>query len=135
MFLILVSSIAVNFTFQWFDLAKYNQAPLSIKTFEGSNSPYHPSVLYFEEGWNGYKYWMSETPYSPKSKPYRDRNECPSIHVSNDGIVWTEINLNPIDNLAGKQVEELEYFSDPHLVFANDRLECWYHLRNITTMD
>ena len=126
--LILVSSIAVNFTFQWFDLAKYNQAPLNIKTFDGSDSPYHPSVLYFEKGWNGYKYWMAQSPYSPNCKPYRDRNECPSIHVSNDGFIWTEITANPIDNLNEKEIKELDYFSDPHLVFTGNRIECWYRL-------
>ena len=127
-FLILVSSIAVNFTFQWFDLAKYNQAPLNIKTFDGSDSPYHPAVLYFENGWNGYKYWMAETPFAPNCKPYRDRNECPSIHVSNDGYIWEEISKNPIDDLNEREIRELDYFSDPHLVFTDNRIECWYRL-------
>lgn len=110
----------------WFKLKPYNQKPLDIKTFDGSNSPYHPTVLYFENGWNGYKYWMAETPFSPKCKPYEDRNECPSIHVSDDGFKWTETAVNPIDDLNEKEVGELDYFSDPHLVFINDRIECWY---------
>lgn len=116
-------------------LRPYNQGPLKIKTFDETDSPYHPSVLYFKDGWNGYKYWMAETPFSPKSKPYRDRNECPSIHVSNDGVAWNEIIQNPIDNLSEKEIEELEYFSDPHLVFVNNRIECWYrftHRKGIT---
>lgn len=107
-------------------LQPYNQKPLDIKTFDGSDSPYHPSVLYFKDGWNGYKYWMAETPFSPQCKPYMDRNECPSIHVSNNGIDWKEIAPNPIDNLNNKEIEELDYFSDPHLVHVNGRLECWY---------
>lgn len=107
-------------------LRPYNQGPLKIKTFDGTDCPYHPSVLYFKDSWNGYKYWMAETPFSPESKPYRDRNECPSIHVSNDGITWNEIIQDPIDNLTEKEIEELDYFSDPHLVFVNDRIECWY---------
>lgn len=110
----------------WIKLKPYNQKPLEIKTFDGNDSPYHPSVLYFKDGWNGYRYWMTETPFSPKSKPYEDRNECPSIHVSNDGIKWTEIAKNPIDDLNIKEIEELDYFSDPHLVFANNKIECWY---------
>ena len=92
----------------WIKLRPYNQKPLEINTFDGSNSPYHPSVLYFENGWNGYKYWMAETPFSPQSKPYEDRNECPSIHVSNDGINWTEIIKNPIDDLTEKEIEYIE---------------------------
>ena len=35
-----------------------------INTFDGSGSLTHPSVLYFENGFNGYKYWMSYTPYA-----------------------------------------------------------------------
>ena len=117
-----------SITYSYFLLLKYNQSPLNIKTFDGSNSPYHPAVIYFEQSWNGYKYWMAETPYSPDCKPYRDRNECPSLHVSNDGINWTEITQNPIDNLDTKGISELDYFSDPHLVFVNNHLECWYRL-------
>lgn len=123
-FIIIVS--IVHFTTLWIKLSPYNQGALEIKTFDGSDSPYHPSVLYFEENWNGYRYWMAETPFSPKCKPYEDRNECPSIHVSNDGIKWSEIAVNPIDDLNEKEIEELDYFSDPHLVFVDDRIECWY---------
>lgn len=118
--------IVLYIIYRWVQLQPYNQQPLDIHTFDGFNSPYHPSVLYFEESWNGYKYWMAETPFSPKCKPYRDRNECPSIHVSNNGIDWKEITSNPIDNLNEQEIEELDYFSDPHLVYANGRLECWY---------
>lgn len=110
----------------WIKLKPYNQKPLKIRTFDKSNSPYHPSVIYIENGWNEYKYWMAETPFDPQGKPYRDRNECPSIHVSNDGIKWTEIAKNPIDDLNIKEIEELDYFSDPHLVFVNNKIECWY---------
>ena len=112
----------------WIKLKKYNQKPLDIKTFEGSNCPYHPSVLYFETAWNGYKYWMIESPYKYGAMPYRDRYECPSLHTSNDGIKWIEITNNPIDDLDAKGVEELDYLSDPHLVFTGNRLECWYRL-------
>lgn len=114
--------------YKWLQLRPYNQKPLDIKTFDGSNSPYHPSVLYFKDGWNGYKYWMAETPFSPQCKPYMDRNECPSIHVSNNGVDWEEIAKNPIDDLNEKEIKELDFFSDPHLVYVNGKLECWYRL-------
>ena len=110
----------------WIKLKPYNQKPLEIRTFDGNDSPYHPSVLYFKDGWNGYKYWMAETPFSPRCKPYRDRNECPSIHVSNDGYIWKEISKNPIDDLNEREIEELDYFSDPHLVHVDNKIECWY---------
>ena len=121
-----LSIIIVWLGWVWIRLRPYNQGALGIKTFDGSDSPYHPSVLYFGSGWNGYRYWMAETPFSPHSKPYEDRNECPSIHVSNDGINWSEIVNNPIDDLTEKEIEELDYFSDPHLVFVDGHIECWY---------
>jgi hypothetical protein len=90
----------------WKQLQRCNQQPLDIKTFDGSDSPYHPAVLYFKDGWNGYKYWMAETPFSPKAQPYPDRFECPTIHVSNDGVNWAYIGeeLKPIDDLTEQQV-------------------------------
>lgn len=107
-------------------LQPYNQKPLNIKTFDGFNSPYHPSVLFFEDGWNGWKYWMAETPFSPQCTPYRDRNECPSIHVSNDGIEWTEISTNPISDLSDEDLNNLDYLSDPHLVKKGNLVECFF---------
>lgn len=133
--ILIIIVISCYFLWLWIRLRPHNQGALKIKTFDGSDSPYHPSVLFFENGWNGYKYWMAETPFSPKGKPYEDRNECPSIHVSNDGINWTEILKNPIDNLTEEEIEELDYFSDPHLVFVNGYIECWYrftHRKGIT---
>lgn len=126
---LIICLIIVFFGYFWalyIKLKPYNQKPLEIKTFDGSNSPYHPSVLYFKNGWNGYKYWMAETPFSPQCKPYEDRNECPSIHVSNNGIDWTEITINPIDDLNEQEVKELDFFSDPHLIYVDGKMECWY---------
>lgn len=118
--------IGIYIFHKWLQLKPYNQKPLDIKTFDGSDSPYHPTVLYFKESWNGYKYWMAETPFSPLCKPYIDRNECPSIHVSNNGIDWEEVTNNPIDDLNTTEIKELDFFSDPHLVHVNGKLECWY---------
>jgi len=129
-----VALILADMTIRWNRLRKrYNQAPLSIATFEGSDSPYHPSVLYFEERWNGYAYWMAETPYSPSTRPYRDRWECPSIHVSTDGLHWTQADgRQPLDDFGSEGEANLDYFSDPHLVFHDGRLECWYRITRRT---
>ena len=128
--LTLTSLLAIYFLYIWKRLVPYNQSSLKIKTFDKNDSPYHPSVLYFKNGWNGYKYWMAETPYMPYTKPYRDRYECPSIHVSQDGVNWTNLEdgNNPIDDLDEKGIKELDYFSDPHLVFKDNSIECWYRL-------
>lgn len=58
--------------------------PELIPTYEGSNQPTHPSVLYFPEGWHGCEYWMAMTPYPFNNGSYED----PSILVSHDGRAW-----------------------------------------------
>lgn len=122
--------ISIIINYHWIRLKAYNQSPLDIETFDGFNSPFHPSVLYFPNSWNGWKYWMAETPFSPKCKPYVDRNECPSIHLSNDGITWTipEGLTNPLVNFGKEGELNLDYYSDPHLVMVGNRMECWYRL-------
>lgn len=118
----------------WRDLEPVNQCPLQIHTFDGKDSPYHPSVLFFEGGWNHYKYYMVQTPffcgYPFRGKNYRDRYECPSVYVSNDGIQWLEVSVNPIDTLGANEIENKDYFSDPHLVFTGDAIECWYRINH-----
>lgn len=44
----------------------------------------HPGVEYFENGWNGWKYWLVYTPLP--SGDYSKENPC--IAVSNDGQTW-----------------------------------------------
>ncbi len=113
---------------------KYNQRPLVIKTFDGSNQPYHPSVIFVDKGWNGYRYWMAETPYPIGGEPYRDRWECPQIHVSEDGKIWCSPSnkLCPIDDLNEEEIFRKDYFSDPHLVLRDGVLECFYRLSKHT---
>ena len=36
-------------------------APQAIPTYDGTNQPTHPSVVKFEQPWNGYLYWMAMT--------------------------------------------------------------------------
>ena len=124
--------MSIDVIVKWRRLTPADKSPLYIKTFDGLKSPYHPSVQYFKYGWNGWKYWMAETPFSTRSKPYWDRNECPSIHVSQDGVIWTEPEglENPIIDLKKENIVELDYFSDPHLVYLQkkNRLELWFRL-------
>ena len=110
----------------------YTQKPLTIITPEGSNQPYHPSVVYLSEKFNGFSYWLVQTPYPIGGKPYRDRWEYPCIYASNDGINWIVPKTlnNPIDDLNQLEVENKDFFSDPHLLYnsTQDRLECWYRI-------
>ena len=109
-------------------LAPFNQAPLTIRTFDGLDDPYHPSVSYFPQGWNGYRFWMTESPFSLEAVPYRDVNEIPSIHVSQDGIHWEEPPglINPIVSMSREDVDKLDYYSDPHIVMRDNTMEVWY---------
>ena len=117
-----------------YELIKYfknHKGPLNISTPDGLNQPYHPSVLYFEEGWCGYKYWMAYTPFPIGALPYRDRWEYPCICVSNDGVSWKDANNDqPLDDLTRNQIEDKDYFSDTHLVYNQEknRIECYYRL-------
>lgn len=98
---------------------------LLLKSTYGDNQAYHPKVLSFKEKWNGYKYWMSFSPY-----PYADAmKENPHIKVSNDLINWTDIDekVNPLDTIKNSENGK-KYNSDPHLVYnsTTDTLECWW---------
>ncbi|MBD1379244.1 fibronectin type III domain-containing protein [Metabacillus arenae] len=44
----------------------------------------HPSVLYFEEGWNGHNYWMGVNPYASTA----GSTENPFLFYSDDGDNW-----------------------------------------------
>ena len=105
--------------------ANYNIAyanagqPLSLENYTGNTQNVHPKVLYFENGFGGYKYWMAYTPY-PFSA---DGFENPCIAYSDDGINWIDFDGNPLDDPNGNG-----YNSDTHLVYRSDTgvLECWY---------
>ncbi len=129
--------IAIDYVYRYFAFEPYNQSPLNIETPEGNAQPYHPSVVYIPGGWNGYAYWMAETPYplGPDGDwnglpPYRARWENPCIHASHDGIHWETPGdlVNPIDDLNETEIENRDFFSDTHLVMNGDTLECWYRI-------
>jgi len=117
-------------------IKELSKKPLVIKDFSGYNQPYHPSVLYFKDKFNNYKYWMVQTPYPIGGLPYRDRWECPCIYWSNDGIKWyTNSKVNPIDDITPEEIKNGDFLSDPHLVYKEDTktLECWYRMTHMNT--
>lgn len=110
-------------------LRKYSKpyySRLDIQCPEGHNEPYHPSVLYFENRWAGHHYWMAQTPFPLHPRNYRDSYENPWIYFSDDGIHFTPITDNPIDQLTSEQFTEKCWFSDPELVMKDGVLECFY---------
>ena len=104
------------------------QVPIRILNTKGlPKDVWHPSVVYMPEGWNGHRWWMSETPYSPRHiPPYTDRWELPCIHYSNDGLKWNPIKHNPIDDLTQEDIAQHNYLSDPHLVLKGGVIYCYY---------
>ncbi len=100
---------------------KYHLVP--IPTYDGSYQLTHPKVLYFPEKWNGYKYWMSMTPY-----PYEhDIYENPSIVVSNDGKSWVVPKglKNPVTGLP-PDVKTGGHYSDPQLAMVGKTMQLWF---------
>lgn len=89
--------------------------------------PWHPSVIYHEDGWNGHRFWMAQTPFPPfHVPPYSDSYEVPCIHYSDDGIKWTPINSNPIERITPEMESSHDYFSDPHILLKDGIMECYY---------
>lgn len=104
------------------DVSKANaQIYLQFDNYLGNSQNIHPKVLYFEEGWKGYEYWMAYTPYPLGST--QDENPC--IAVSHDGYQWfTPYGLeNPL-----APCPDNGYNSDTHLVYDSeaDMLEVWW---------
>lgn len=105
---------------------------LNIINAYGNKKNYHPSVLYFKDGWNGYKYWLAHTPY----ENCNDYWENPHISVSNDLKNWTEPKgfSNPLEPVPENYEHGIIYNSDTELVFNDDTqfLECWWRFYNRT---
>lgn len=94
-----------------------------VPTYEGSNQETHPKLLYFPKGWNGYRYWMSMTPYPATNDDY----ENPSIVTSNDLKTWVVPRglKNPITGVP-KDVSYGGHFSDSQIVMNGRTMELWY---------
>lgn len=90
---------------------------LEIPTHEGSGQAVHPSVLFFEDGWNGWRYWMVMTPYPN----FNEAHEDPNIVVSNNGVDWQVPDglTNPIDDAKGRPDP---YNSDAHLTMRDNEM-------------
>jgi len=56
----------------------------------------HPSIVYFPDGWNGKKYWMTATPWSAAGTwPSEDVYEDAILFNTDDRTgAWTPVNIN-----------------------------------------
>ena len=89
-----------------------------------SDSTCHPSVVDTGKGgWNGYRWWMANTPYPP------ERDENPIILGSNDRINWEEPRpgMNPIEDSPTKWGWPVGYHADTELWFDGEKLHCWWN--------
>lgn len=96
---------------------------LKTPTYDFSGQAAHPDILYFDNGFNGYKYWMAFTPYPNSQKEI----ENPSILVSNDGVNWdipyklsNPIVPTPDDVLDGG------HNSDTDMIYVDGKLIVYY---------
>lgn len=102
--------------------------PLNIPSVKGCiNHPYHPSVAFLPDGWNGHRYWMAQTPFPPVAiEPYQDRWELPCIHYSDDGISWYPAMSHPVEELTAEEIAVKDYYSDPHLLIVDGVMQLYY---------
>lgn len=117
------------------EISGHSSAPLPMMNAYGNIVDYHPGVVFFEEKWNGYKYWLAHTPYTY----HNDIWENPHIMASNDMINWEEpIGFkNPLEPVPENHVNYKIYNSDTELVYNSDTntLECWWRFYNAIDLD
>ena len=87
--------------------------PTTWQTPDGSGVVVHPSVQFFPQGFNGYRWWAAMTPYAGSD----NQKENPCIMVSADGTNWTQPPgvVNPL-----YPPQNGGYNSDTHLIQGPD---------------
>jgi hypothetical protein len=99
---------------------------ITVTTYDGSGATIHPSVVDMgEAGWNGYRYWLADTPYAGGN----NQLENPSIWAGNDRetFVVPPGVTNPLVPAPGALVG---FHSDVELVYDPDagRMVLFYRL-------
>lgn len=109
-----------------FDVNMNAEEPLRLESAYHDIEAIHPKAVCFHYPWNGYRYWLSFSPY-PKAD---DAKENPHILASNDLKNWIEPDgfKNPLDNTPPNYEHAVVYNSDPELFYNEDtgELECWW---------
>ena len=105
-------------------------AAQSTPTSDASGQTVHPSVLFFPDGWNGYKYWMAMTPFTDQD----DDVETPEILACDDGVNWVVPAglTNPIvaRDAAAPNSDTCLFYNE-----ATDELWCYYRKTDLATYD
>jgi parallel beta-helix repeat protein len=92
----------------------------------------HPDMLYFENGCDGYKYWMYYTPYSDESLE-ADLVENMCLVRSNDGVNFTEAGVaNPLivteKETSTKWFNPTIHYADEDVIKVNDTTWFMYYV-------
>lgn len=95
------------------------RAIVPLTTYDGSNETIHPSVIDCGADWNGYRYWMANTPYPLANSDL----ENPSIWASADGATWV-VPTGVTNPIIAKPIGG--YNSDADLYFENGTLYMIY---------
>lgn len=116
-----------------------------LKNISGTNHSYcHPDVLYFPDGFRGYRYWMVFTPYFGAVGTSQDakRYENPTLVVSNDGLNW----ISPVgiksplqetpslkESFIDQKTEPKQgFWSDVDWVYANNKFSLYSRASFVT---
>lgn len=104
-----------------FNLQSNSKSKLNLKSVyigadsEYPNNAYHPKVVDMGKKWNGYRYWLSYTPY-PNGN---DKYENPTIVGSNDLINYSEIKF--CEGIRDDYKAGVRFNSDSELVYNPDK--------------
>ena len=99
---------------------------LVIPTYDGSGATIHPSVVDMgAAGWNGYRYWLADTPYAGGN----NQLENPCVWASNNRTRWA-VPAGVTNPLVAAPGTTVGFHSDTELVWDPDaaRMILYYRL-------
>jgi len=98
---------------------RYTGNPLSIPNYEGEGVV-HPAAIYFQDGFDGYKFWLYYTPFPPESA------ENPCLVRSKDGINFTDEGItNPLITSSTSGFDE-NYLADLDVIYLDGKFYMLY---------
>jgi len=105
---------------------------LALTTPDGSGATIHPSVVDMGTAWNGYRWWMADTPYAAAD----NQLENPALWASNNRTSWV-VPAGVTNPLVAAPGQLVGFHSDTELVWDADasRLLLFYRLGLFTGPD
>lgn len=98
--------------------------PLSIPQY-GAQGVAHPDVIYFQNGVDGYKFWLYYTPYPPNEK------EVTCLVRSNDGLNFVDAEVsNPLIRRGRIFAWDEKWLADPDVVKVDDDWHMFFYGAN-----